>query len=136
MRENQRLELKSRNYTTLAGSEFISATYAQKKYLGWKDKDILANREFMRKDKEMQWELVQIETNGPNWKEIAVASALGGGPAEGGGEAIGGGGGGIPAFGGGPAEIGGEGAGVGAPAEVAPEEPTAPPGEAAPAPVQ
>ena len=137
MRENQRLELKSRNYTTLAASEFISATYAQKKYLGWKDKDILANREFMRKDKEMQWELVQIETNGPNWKEIAVAGALGGGPAEGGGEAMGGGGaGGIPAFGGGPAEVGGEGAGVGAPPEGAPAEPTATPSEATPVPVQ
>ena len=137
MRENQRLELKSRNYTTLAGSEFISATYAQKKYLGWKDKDILANREFMRKDKEMQWELVQIETNGPSWKEIAVAGALGGGAAEAGGGTMGGeAGGGIPAFGGGPAEVGGEGAGVGEAPEGAPAEPTATPSEATPAPIQ
>ncbi len=49
LRENQRLELKASNYNNLAGNEFVSATYAQKKYLGWKDKDILANREFFKK---------------------------------------------------------------------------------------
>ena len=65
LRENQRLELKSGNYTNLAMDEFVSATYAQKKYLGWKDKDILANREFLRKDMELQWELAQIAASWP-----------------------------------------------------------------------
>ena len=49
IRENQRLELKANNFNNLASSEFISTTFAQKKYLGWKDKDVLANREFLRK---------------------------------------------------------------------------------------
>ena len=104
MREAQKLELKAANFNTLAGNEFISVTYAQKKYLGWKDRDILANREFLRKDAEMQWELAQIQAAGPMWKEQMAAAA--GAEAEVGGEGAGvagGGDGGIPEFGGGPA---------------------------------
>ena len=107
IRENQRLELKANNFNNLAASEFVSATYAQKKYLGWKDKDVLANREFLRKDAEMQWELAQIQAAGPNWKEQMIAGTLGAGEegmgGEFGGGAGGGGDGGIPEFGGGPA---------------------------------
>tara|TARA_R110001583_G_scaffold46910_2_gene146935 strand:- start:2722 stop:3327 length:606 start_codon:yes stop_codon:yes gene_type:complete len=123
LREHQRLELKANNYTNLAGNEFIAATYAQKKYLGWKDRDILANREFLRKDAEIQWELAQIATSGPAWKELALAGEL----AEGGEAAVGGEGGGvggaegaIPEFGGGEAAVGGE--EVGVEADVAVEE--------------
>jgi hypothetical protein len=105
IRESQRLELKATNYNSLASNEFVSATYAQKKYLGWKDKDVLANREFLRKDAEMQWELSQIGAAGPNWKEQMIAGGLEG--AEGmegdGFDGGGGGGGGVPDFGGGPA---------------------------------
>ncbi len=107
MRESQKLELKAANFNTLAGNEFISVTYAQKKYLGWRDRDILANREFLRKDAEMQWELAQIQAAGPMWKEQLAASS--GAEAEIGGEGggvAGGGEGGIPEFGGGPADTG------------------------------
>jgi len=107
MREAQKLELKAANFNSLASNEFISVTYAQKKYLGWKDRDILANREFLRKDAEMQWELAQIQAAGPMWKEQLAASA--GAEAEVGGEGggvAGGGEGGIPDFGGGPADTG------------------------------
>ena len=109
LRENQRLEMKAGNYGNLASDEFVSATYAQKKYLGWKDKDILANREFLRKDAEMQWELAQIQAAGPAWKEQALVGELAEGEAAVGGEGagVGGGGGGeIPEFGGGPADTG------------------------------
>lgn len=109
IRENQRLELKATNFNNLAASEFVSATYAQKKYLGWKDRDVLANREFMRKDAEMQWELAQIQALGPNWKEQMIAGSLEGSTgAEGdmGGDVGAGAGGGIPEFGGGPAAEG------------------------------
>ena len=108
LRENQRLELKSNNYNNLAANEFVSATYAQKKYLGWRDRDILANREFLRKDAELQWELAQIQAAGPGWKEQALAGELAEGEAAVGGEGagVGGGGeGGIPEFGGGPADV-------------------------------
>ena len=126
MRENQKLELKAANFNTLAGNEFISVTYAQKKYLGWKDRDILANREFLRKDAEMQWELAQIQAAGPMWKEQLAAASEAGADAEVGGEgagvAGGGGDGGIPEFGGGPAG-GGEAAGDDAPDADVPDAP-------------
>lgn len=105
LRESQRLELKAANYNNIASNEFVSATYAQKKYLGWKDRDILANREFLRKDAEMQWELSQIQAAGPAWKEQLVAGDIVGEPA---GDLSGGGEGSIPDFGGGPADVGGD----------------------------
>jgi len=125
LRENQKMELKINTYTNLSQNEFISKTYAQKRYLGWTDTQIMANREYLRKDTEFQWEIQQIANSGPNWKEALQAGAApaGGEAALGGG---GGGGGAPPAFGGGPAEIGG---GVETPPEAegeAPEAATAP----------
>ena len=108
MRQSQKLELKAANFNSLASNEFISVTYAQKKYLGWKDRDILANREFLRKDAEMQWELGQIQAAGPLWKEQMAAASAGAETAvggEGGGVA---GDGSIPEFGGGPAAEAGD----------------------------
>ena len=115
MRENQKLEMKAANFNSIASNEFVSKTFAQKKYLGWRDKDILANREFLRIDAELQWELQQITTLGPAWKEQAIAQDIGGGEAAGGAELGGMGGGGD--LGGGPPPFGGGAADVGAPAE-------------------
>ena len=56
-------------------NESISNLYAQKKYLDWSDAEIKANREFLRKDKELNWELAQIENGGPNWREQMDAAA-------------------------------------------------------------
>jgi hypothetical protein len=126
IRESQRLELKATNFNSLVSNEFVSATYAQKKYLGWKDKDVLANREFLRKDAEMQWELSQIGAAGPNWKEQMIAGGLEGAEGAEAGFDGGGadGGGGIPEFGGGPAAEGGVDTEV-PEAEPAPEAPPA-----------
>jgi hypothetical protein len=110
MRESQRLEQKAGNFASIASNEFVSKTYAQKKYLQWKDKDILANREFLRKDAELQWELQQIASLGPAWREQIIAADITGGAEAGGMGAEAGGmeGGGIPpAFGGGEAALGG-----------------------------
>jgi len=79
LRENQKLELKVTNFNNLATNPFISPTYAQKKLLGWNDIDIKANREFLRKDKELEWELNQITTGGPNWRDQFTGGAQGGG---------------------------------------------------------
>jgi hypothetical protein len=107
LRENQKLELKVTNYNNLASNEYVSPTYSQKKYLGWSDIDIKANREYLRKDKAFRWELAQIEASGPDWKQLVDAqnAAMGGGaPPPGGMEMGGGGGGGMPPpFTGGPA---------------------------------
>lgn len=106
LRENQKLELKATNYNNLVANEFISATYGQKKYLGWNENDIKANRELLRKDAEFQWELQQIAGGGPNWKDQLQPDADMGGEVPGMG-------GGIPTgtppdFGGTPADTGGE----------------------------
>ncbi len=77
LREQQIFDLKSSNYNNLATGEFVSNTFAQKKYLGWEDPEIKQNREWLRKDKALAFELAQIETMGPNWEEIATAQAEG-----------------------------------------------------------
>tara|TARA_R100000951_G_scaffold115736_1_gene124837 strand:- start:4624 stop:6399 length:1776 start_codon:yes stop_codon:yes gene_type:complete len=118
MRESQKLELKATNFNSLASNEFISVTYAQKKYLGWKDRDILANREFLRKDAEMQWELGQIQASGPLWKEQMAATQAGAESAVGGEGGGVGDDGGIPEFGGGPAAEAGDATGADTSADV------------------
>ena len=92
MREVQKLEIKANAFNLMTQNESISKTYAQKKYLKWTDTEVLANKEFLRKDKEFEWELGQIQANGPNWKAggapgpegaepAAVMSGAGGAPA-------------------------------------------------------
>jgi len=105
MRESQKLSLKVDNFNSLAANEYISATYSQKKYLDWTDTEIKANREFLRKDKELEWELSQITNGGPNWRdglEGSVEDADGAAP---GGDVAGGV---PPEFGGGAADVGGD----------------------------
>ncbi len=138
LRESQKLEMKVQNFGTMSSNQSISPSYAQKKYLGWSDIDVKANREFLRKDKEFAWELAQIEQAGPNWRQALQAQAAAMAPAGeiGGGAPMAGGGGGgsaPPPFVGGPAPIGGEAPTPGAEApapEGAPEAGAAPTPEA------
>lgn len=120
LRENQKFELKANSFNTITQSDLVSKTYAQKKYLGWSDSDIMANREFLRKDKELMWELAQIENAGPNWRNqgetVAAAGELGGG----GGGAAGTPAGTPPAFGPAPEAPGAAAGGEGS-VETAPE---------------
>jgi len=127
MREAQKQELKTTSFNNITQSDAVSKTYALKKYMGWSDMEVLANREFMRKDIGFLWELEQIKSGGPNWRDNMQAAA----PAAGGELTAGGGGGGAPAgtppaFGPAPA-AGGE-----APAPA--PGPEAAPGAAAPSP--
>jgi len=121
MRESQKLELKAANFNALAANEYISNTYSQKKYLGWSDTEIKANREFLRKDKELEWELAQITNGGPNWRDDLEQAAAPGGEVAGGDVA---GGGMPPEFGGGAADVGVDAAGE-EPIEEPIEEPVA-----------
>ena len=120
LRENQKFQLKAENFNSITQSDLVSKTYAQKKYLGWSDTDLMANREFLRKDREMLWELDQITNNGPNWREVGAVQ--GGQGAEGAAAGGGAGGGGSrlpPQFGPAPAEAGGEAGGEAAAAPAA-----------------
>lgn len=101
LRESQIMELKANNFTNIGGNESVSQTYAMKKYLDWSDQEIKQNREWLRKDKQLSWELAQIEQFGPNWRDALQASAdqmaAGMEPAMGGGMGMGmGPGGGLP----------------------------------------
>ena len=123
MREAQKAEIKYTTFNNMTQNESISKTYAQKKYLKWDDQEILANRAFLKKDKELEFELAQIQANGANWRSIAAGGqemAEGQPLASGGGGAIPTGEGGAP-----PAAGGGEGAESGAPPAAGGEAPPA-----------
>jgi hypothetical protein len=108
LRENQKFQLKAENFNSITQSDLVSKQFAQKKYLGWSDSDVMANREFLRKDRELLWELDQITNSGPNWRELGAVTP--GAEDAGGAEAGGAGGGGgtrlPPQFGPGPGEVG------------------------------
>jgi len=70
LREQQLLELKVNNFSSFANNESISNTYAMKKYLEWSDQQIKQNREWLKKDAQIGWEIGQIAANGPNWREV------------------------------------------------------------------
>ena len=83
LRQQQILELQFNNFTQMSQNEGVSNLFAQKKYLKWSDEEIKANREFLRKDKELNWELAQIENGGPNWREQMDAANAAAGDAAG-----------------------------------------------------
>jgi len=96
LRDQQLFEIQSNNYSGMAQSELVSETYAQKLYLGWGDKQIMANKEHLRKEMAFKWELEAIAQFGPDWRrqqenaENDAADAF-----EGGGDLGGGGAGGV-----------------------------------------
>jgi len=113
LRNNQKLDLKINMFNNMISTQKISTTMAMKKALDWKDKDILANRELLRKDAELEFEIAQIMALGPDWKQQLIDQANAGAEpaAAGAGGGLGGGlgGGGMPPdFGGGEATIGTE----------------------------
>ena len=142
MRNQQLLQMRFDNYNTATQSEAISKSFAQKYYMDMTAEQMRENREWLRKDAALTWEIGKITEMGPNFREQlaaaqqAEAGAMGGEGAEG---MMGGGGGGapggeaIPEFGGGEApEAGGEEAAApetpaGEGAGGAPTEPTAAP---------
>ena len=123
LREQQIFDIKAGNYSTMSGNEFVSNTYSQKKYLDWDDIEVMQNRQWLRKDKELAFELAQIETLGPNWRDVIAQQGMGGeagmgGDMSGGMGGLGGDMGGdtaLPDFGA-PPDVGAEG---GAPMDVA-----------------
>lgn len=102
LREQQIFQIKYENFNNMSQNDMIDNIFAQKVYLGYKDNQILANIELLRKGAALRWELAQIEQNGPDFREKALQEMQG--TMEGGGEDMGGlpgmgGGGGLPAGG-------------------------------------
>lgn len=79
LKEQQIFQVKFESYSSMAQDDLISTTFAQKAFLGWSDSDISQNRESLRKDAAFRWELSNIETEGPDFREkIAEQPAMGG----------------------------------------------------------
>jgi len=136
VRDQQLIELKTKNISNLIGAaDNISKTYTIKKYLNWNDDELKTNREWLKKDAALEWEINQIKTLGSNWRDVlATGGPAGQGAGPGGGP---GGGlpGGIPGFGPGPGP-GAEGEGEAGGGEIPPGGEVPPGGAGAgPAPV-
>ena len=69
MREQQIFDLKSNNFAKLTAAELISNSFAQKYYLGLTEKQMGENREWLRKDAALSWELQNIVSTGPNFRQ-------------------------------------------------------------------
>lgn len=134
LREQQKFELKANNFNAMASNPMISNSYAQKRFLGWSDDEIRVNREWLKKDKALVWEMTQIEAAGPNWREQPPVA---GAPGEQGNAGSPIGAGGPSALGGMPPEFGPTPEGENAPqagGQAAPAAGPAPAGGAAAAP--
>ena len=75
LRNQQIYELKWGNYTTAIQNPLIADTYAKTLMLRMTDEEISKNRELLRKDSALKWELAQIEAQGPNWRDAFDAAA-------------------------------------------------------------
>jgi len=91
IRQQQLFELKQKNFADLSNSEGISKTFAMRHYLDYTNDEISENMEFLRKDAALMWEISQIQTMGPNWRENAQQIADAAGNMQGGPEGMGGG---------------------------------------------
>lgn len=69
MRDQQLLTMKFENYNVATQGEAISKSYAQKYYLDLTAEQMKENREWLRKDAALQWELGKIAEMGPNFRE-------------------------------------------------------------------
>jgi len=96
IREQQIFQGRLDNYSALASQDFISATFAQKMWFGLSDEEILQNRTLMQKDAAFRWELAQIETSGPDFREKALNEMQGAMEGGEGFDGLGGAGGGLP----------------------------------------
>jgi hypothetical protein len=74
IRKNQEFELKYKNFNDMSQNDSISNTFAQRHYLEFNDSKISENMEWLRKDAALKWELEQISTTGPNWREHIQAA--------------------------------------------------------------
>jgi len=75
MREQQIFDLKKNNFTGLVATELMSQSYCQKYYLGLTDVQMAENREWLRKDAALSWEVQQIVSSGPNFRKKLAAEA-------------------------------------------------------------
>jgi hypothetical protein len=69
MRDQQHLELLFKNYSEAINTNTLAPSYAMKYYLNMNADQMKENREWQKRDAALKWELAQIETGGPSWRE-------------------------------------------------------------------
>ena len=114
MRNQQLLKIKFENFASATQGDSIAKSYAQKHYLEMSADEMKENRDWLRVDAALKWEIDQITQNGPNFRKLIAdqqassgdaPAAEGGAPMEAGMEGAGAPGAeAIPDFGGGGAE--------------------------------
>jgi len=114
VRDQQIWELMWNNFNNMSQNEMMAKTYGQRYFLKMDDAQIAENREWLKQDAALTWELDQIRTQGPNWRDQLAnmdetLAEIGAGGGRGGGA------------GGGSALPGGPGGGEGPKAELPPE---------------
>ena len=67
MREQQVFSVKYDNFNNMSQNEGVANSYAQRYYLGYTDSQMAENREWLRKDAELQWEIERIRSEGPDF---------------------------------------------------------------------
>lgn len=83
MRNQQLLKIKFDNFASATQGESIAKSYAQKYYLEMSADEMKENRDWLRVDAALKWEIDQIAQNGPNFrKQIAAQQAAAGGGGE------------------------------------------------------
>jgi len=75
LRDQQQFDLKWNNFNTMASTGFFSVYLLAKQYLEMSDSEILHHIEWKKKEAEKNWEIAQIESEGPDFRENAMADA-------------------------------------------------------------
>ena len=69
VRDQQVWELMWNNFNNMSQNEMMAKTYGQRYFLKMDDAQIAENREWLKQDAALTWELDQIRTQGPNWRD-------------------------------------------------------------------
>lgn len=89
-RELQTAQLEATAFSALAGIEQFSKAFLMKRILRMSDSEIASQYEFRKKEAALEYEIGQIQNNGPGWKTAVIAQSAGGGGDMGGGDLGGG----------------------------------------------
>lgn len=103
-RELQTAQLEAAAFGAIAGIEQFSKAFLMKRILKMSDSEVAEQYFLRKKEAALEWEIGQIQNNGPNWKTVMLTQGAGG---EGGGMGGDMGGGGMD-FGGGGMDLGGD----------------------------
>lgn len=86
MRRMQSLQIKADAFSKIASNDFFSKSWAAKHVMGLTPGQIKLQYSLRKKEAVQDWEIGQIQSNGPLWKKMMFAQMQGGGQGEGGPE--------------------------------------------------